>query len=267
MDGNGEQGAGGVEAVDWVEVPGGWLLRGTPAEAVEEVAERYARTGVPVEWYRKEAPRSRVRVPAFRIARTQVTVGRWAPFARATGRPSPEAPADHPVTGVTWEAATAYCRWLGERLGTPGRIRLPTEDEWERAARGDDDREFPWGDTYRTGLANLVDLGLGTTAPVGSFPGGASPYGVLDLAGNADEWTSTRYAPYPGAPAGVPATEEWAFDPHITRGGAFRHDIDLARCARRHGAYERDLAAIGVGFRLAADADTRGTRPRGPRPA
>lgn len=68
--------------------------------------------------------------------------------------------------------------------------------------------------------------------------------------------------PYPGAPAGVPATEEWAFDPHITRGGAFRHDIDLARCARRHGAYERDLAAIGVGFRLAADADTRGTRPR-----
>lgn len=121
--------------------------------------------------------------------------GRWAAFARATGRPSPEAPADHPVTGVTWEAATAYCRWLGERLGTPGRIRLPTEDEWERAARGDDDREFPWGDTYRTGLANLVDLGLGTTAPVGSFPGGASPYGVLDLAGNADEWTSTRYAP------------------------------------------------------------------------
>ncbi|MFF9822282.1 hypothetical protein ACLQ17_27060 [Streptomyces sp. DT197] len=69
---------------------------------------------------------------------------------------------------------------------------------------------------YRTGLANLVDLGLGTTAPVGSFPGGASPYGVLDLAGNADE----------------------------------------ARCARRHGAYERDLTAIGVGLRLAADADT-----------
>lgn len=79
---------------------------------------------------------------------------------------------------------------------------------------------------------------------------------MLDLAGNADEWTSTRYAPYPGAPAEVPATEEWAFDPHITRGGAFRHDIDLARCARRHGAYERDLAAIGVGLRLAADADT-----------
>nr|WP_277924679.1 SUMF1/EgtB/PvdO family nonheme iron enzyme [Microbacterium ureisolvens] len=96
---------------------------------------------------------------------------------------------------------------------------------------------------------------IGGTTPVGSFPDGASPFGVLDMAGNVDEWTSTRYAPYPGAPADVPVLETWAFDPHITRGGAFRHDRDLARCARRHGAYEADLAAIGVGFRLAADAE------------
>ncbi|CAM5326269.1 formylglycine-generating enzyme family protein [Streptomyces fumanus] len=242
-----------VEQVDWVEIPAGTLRRGTPVEEVAEVARRYADTGVPVEWYMKEAPRTEVHVPAFRIARTPVTVGQWAPFAAATGRVVPRAPADHPVTGVTWEAATAYCRWLGERLGGLG-VRLPTEDEWERAARGDDDREFLWGEEYRTGLANLVDLGIGTTTPVGSFPEGAGPFGVLDMAGNADEWTSTRYAPYPGAPAEVPATEDWAFDPHITRGGAFRHDRDLARCARRHGAYERDLAAIGVGFRLAAPA-------------
>lgn len=80
------------------------------------------------------------------------------------------------------------------------------------------------------------------------------------MAGNADEWTSTVYAPYPGypgypgAPAEVPSTEGWAFDRHVTRGGAFRHDRDLARCARRHGAYEPDLEAIGVGFRPAAPA-------------
>ncbi|WP_219516303.1 formylglycine-generating enzyme family protein [Nonomuraea ceibae] len=240
-----------VEQVDWVEIPAGRLLRGTPAEEVDEVARRYAGTGVPVEWYRKEAPRTELYIPAFRIARTQVTVGQWTRFAQATGRPVPQASADHPVIGVTWKDAAEYCRWLGRQLGGLG-VRLPTEDEWERAARGDDDREFPWGDKYRTGLANLVDLGVGTTTPVGSFPEGASPYGVLDMAGNADEWTATLYAPYRGAPAEVPSSEDWAFDPHISRGGAFRHDRDLARCARRHGAYERDLAAIGMGFRVAA---------------
>ncbi|MFD7768217.1 formylglycine-generating enzyme family protein [Streptomyces sp. NPDC059787] len=181
-----------------------------------------------------------------------LTLGQWTRFTAAAGRPVPQAPAGHPVIGLIWEAATAYCHWLGERLGLD--VRLPTEDEWERAARGDDDREFPWGEEYRTGLANLVDLGIGTTTPVGSFPEGAGPFGVLDMAGNADEWTSTLYAPYPGAPAAVPATEDWAFDRHITRGGSFRHDRDLARCARRHGAYEPDLEAIGVGFRLAAPA-------------
>ncbi|GHH45763.1 formylglycine-generating enzyme family protein [Streptomyces candidus] len=243
-----------VEQVDWVEIPAGLLRRGTPIDEVAEVALRYADTGVPVEWYRKEAPRAEIRVPAFRIARTQVTVGQWTLFAAATGRPTPQTSANHPIVGVTWDAAMAYCQWLGEQLDDPG-VRLPTEGEWERAARGDDGREFPWGAQYRTGLANLVDLGIGTTMPVGSFPAGASPFGVLDMAGNADEWTSTLYAPYPGAPHEVPSTEDWAFDPHVTRGGAFCHDRDLARCARRHGAYERDLAAIGVGLRLAAPAE------------
>jgi formylglycine-generating enzyme required for sulfatase activity len=74
------------------------------------------------------------------------------------------------------------------------------------------------------------------------------------MAGNADEWTSTLYAPCLGAPAAVPATEAWAFDRHITRGGSFRHGRNLARCARRHSAYEPDLEAIGVGFCLATPA-------------
>ncbi|GAA2041416.1 formylglycine-generating enzyme family protein [Catenulispora yoronensis] len=242
-----------MDAVDWVDIPAGLLRRGTPTGEIASVAERYADTGVPVQWYLKEAPRAEVHVPAFRIARTQVTVAQWTLFAEATGRPAAHGPADHPVIGVDWESATAYCRWLGARLDGQD-VRLPTEDEWERAARGDDAREFPWGDHYRIGLANLMDLGIGTTTPVGSFPDGASPFGVLDMAGNADEWTSTPYAPYPGAPAEVPATEDWAFDRHITRGGAFRHDRDLARCARRHGVYEQDFAAIGVGLRLAASA-------------
>lgn len=182
-----------VEQVNWVDIPAALLRRGTPVDEVAAVARRYADTGVPVQWYMKEAPRTEIDVPAFRIARTPVTVGQWARFAAATGRPVPQTQTDHPVVGIAWEAATAYCRWLGERLGLD--VRLPTEDEWERAARGDDGREFPWGEEYQTGLANLVDLGIGTTMPVGSFPDGASPFGVLDTAGNADEWTPPSTLP------------------------------------------------------------------------
>lgn len=230
-------------------VPAGVLLRGTPAAQLDAVAQAYADTGVPRAWFAKELPRTAVELASFRISRTPVTVAQWTPFARDTRRPVPHDPADHPVSGVSWQDATAYAAWLAARTGLP--VRLPTEDEWERAARGDDDREFPWGNDYRPGLANLVDAGVGATTPVGSFPEGASPYGVLDLAGNVDEWTSTPYAPYAGAPPEVPAREDWAFDTHITRGGCFRHDRDLARCARRHGAYEADLRAIGTGVRLA----------------
>jgi len=152
-----------------------------------------------------------------------------------------------PVSGVAWADAVAFCAWFGEAHGEP--VRLPTETEWERAARGDDAREYPWGSGFDPARANLRDHGAGGPIPVGSLPTGASPFGVLDLAGNVDEWTSTTYAPYPGAPADVPVAETWASDVHVTRGGAWFHHRDLARCARRHGAYGADLT--GIGFRLA----------------
>lgn len=242
-----------AQQIEWVGIPAGTLQRGTPPDEVDALTVRYADTGVPRAWYEKETPRTPIVVPAFRLARTPVTVAQWAAYAEETGGRAIAGIDEHPVVGVTWAEASAFAAWIGSQLGEE--VRLPTEDEWERAARGDDTREFPWGDEYVRGRANLFDLGLGTTTPVGSFPDGASAFGVLDMAGNVDEWTSTRYAPYPGAPDSVPAVEDWAADPHITRGGAFRHDVDLARCARRHGAYEADLVAVGIGFRLAASAE------------
>jgi toxoflavin biosynthesis protein ToxD len=236
--------------VDWVSIPAGVLHRGTPADEIDAVFDRHRDLQVHVEWFRKEAPRTKVVIPAFRIARTAVTHAQWRPFAQATGRPLPIGEPDHPVTGLPWAEAAAFCTWLGSQLDQP--IRLPTEDEWERAARGNDTREYPWGNRFDPARANLQEYGAGGTMPVGSFPAGASAFGVLDLAGNADEWTSTVYAPYPGAPASVPTTDTFALDQHVTRGGAWFHNRDLARCARRHGAFES--AFVGVGFRLARDA-------------
>ena len=199
-------------------------------------------------WFEKECPRHLVTVPAYAISRVPVTAGEWNVFAAASGIPAAAGDDRLPVSGIGWVRAQEFCRWFSGEYGFA--VTLPSESQWERAARGDDAREYPWGDSYEPGRANLADLGVGGPLPVGNFPAGASPFGVLDLAGNVDEWTSTVYAPYPGAPAAVPDAEPWAADVHVTRGGSWIHHRDLARCARRHGAYGADLR--GVGFRLAA---------------
>jgi hypothetical protein len=102
-----------------------------------------------------------------------------------------------PIDGIRWAHAQAFCQWMAEESALS--IRLPTEDEWERAARGDGSREYPWGEDFETRRANLAELGLGHALPVGALPLGASAFGVLDMAGNVDEWTSSEYTPYPGA--------------------------------------------------------------------
>jgi formylglycine-generating enzyme required for sulfatase activity len=230
--------------IEWVAVPAGTLIRGTPPEQIDQVAANHQ---LPRHYFAKEAPQSHVQVPAFLISSTPVTLEQWSTFCSVVEwKPPAPAPGNLPVESATWAEATAFCEWLAQEMGAD--VRLPTETEWERAARGDDDREFPWGDTYDRAKANLAELGVGKALPVGSLPLGASQFGLLDMAGNVDEWTSSVYAPYPNAPNEVPPVEPQAFDPHVTRGGSYNHCRDLARCARRHGVY---LPTDGAGFRVA----------------
>lgn len=216
-----------LDELDWVEIPAGEVHMGTPVESLPALWERVADLPVEPSWFTKECPRHVVRVPGFAMSRTLLTIGQCRRLLPGRGV---DGPSDHPVA-VSYEDASRLASAVGEA------VALPTEAQWERAARGDDTREFPWGDTYSPSLANIGEGSVGGTTPVGSYPLGAGPYGVLDLAGNLDEWTSTVFSPYPGAPVEVPVVEDWALDVHVTRGGGWNHQRDAARCARRHGVY------------------------------
>jgi iron(II)-dependent oxidoreductase len=244
-------------ADDLLTVPAGTFVMGDPMGEADE------------------APRE-VRVGAFRIMRHEVTNGQYAAFVAATGYRSDaekagtgfvwngrwrevagvnwqapsdagtptEGVADYPVVQVSARDAAAFCAHYGRRL--------PTEEEWEYAARGTDGRRFPWGDApphhgsepARTNFGTMACCapdaadGYWKTAPVGSYPAGASPFGVLDMAGNVWEWTATAF---PGRP-----------DERAIRGGGWGNNPYCLRASYRHGNpphFSLDM----VGFRCAAD--------------
>ncbi|MDH4228871.1 MAG: formylglycine-generating enzyme family protein [Nitrospirota bacterium] len=180
---------------EMIKIPAGPFLMGSNKEDTEGRAQEF---GSMKPWYLDEHPQQKVVLPGFLIDRTEVTVAAYALFLHATGSPLPNAwqgegpdQRDRPVTGVNWFQADAYCTWLGKRL--------PTEAEWEKAARGTDGREFPWGNEFDPMRGNTGATRLGSVMPVGHFPEGASPYGVLDMVGNVWEWTGSWYLPYPGS--------------------------------------------------------------------
>ncbi len=158
---------------------------------------------------------------------------------------------NHPVVGVSWYEALACCRWLTEvwreegMIGPAEWVRLPTEAEWEKAARGTDGWIFPWGDRFDPAKCNMGDSGIRTTSALGLFPAGASPYGLEETSGSVWEWTMSLWGhwtgeeaefqfPYPYDPAD--GREDLAADPdalRVVRGGAFDNDGNGVRCAVR----------------------------------
>jgi formylglycine-generating enzyme required for sulfatase activity len=230
-----------VSGIEWCDVPAGPFTMGS------DPAEEHAPDT-------DEAPAHRVACPGFRIGRTPVTNAEYRLFVEATARvaPScwdagtiPEGRERHPVTYVSWADAAAFCRWAGGFL--------PSEAQWERASRGDDRRTWPWGDEPPTPSHARFDAA--DTAPVALSPGGASPFGALDLAGNVWEWTRSAMRPYPYA-ADDGREDGTSAEPRVVRGGSFIHGAGEIRCSYRHAMLP---AAVDhyVGFRLAADPDAR----------
>ncbi|TMQ19206.1 MAG: formylglycine-generating enzyme family protein, partial [Deltaproteobacteria bacterium] len=212
-----------------IDIPAGRYVAGsTPEERATAYDNFRDTTGSDTaraeRWFEREADRHSATLPAFRIDLMPVTQAQFAEFVVAEraappaideaawqaegmtgdfasfaprlvwrdGRP-PSSREDHPVVAVAWAEAERYCRWRGGQRGQPR--RLPTADELEKAARGDGGMAYPWGNLYEPDKLNSAVRGPGDTTPVGNYPAGASPYGVLDLAGNVYHWTTT-----PGGP-------------------------------------------------------------------
>jgi len=210
------------------------------------------------------AAQGTISLPAFYLGRYEVTTAQYAGFVSATGfgvdPRTLQAPPDHPVSFVSWPDALAYCRWLENTLQdsphTPLELQrllndgwgvtLPTEAQWEKAARGLDGRTYPWGDSPSRDQANYQ--GQGTTA-VGRYPCAECPFGFFDMSGNVWEWTRSPYQPYPFDESndreGLDEDALW-----VIRGGSFTDQARLTRGSTRGGADPGARRAF-IGLRIA----------------
>jgi formylglycine-generating enzyme required for sulfatase activity len=232
--------------------------------------------------YGNEKPQHTLTLPTYWIGKTPVTNAQFRPFVEGDGYTNIEYwtqagwawrieqkisqpaywedaqwnGANQPVVGLSWYEAVAYLRWLSTQTGHP--FRLPSEAEWEKAARGPDGRIYPWGDTWDAKRLNSGQKSSdkGKTTPVGQYPLGANPYRALDMAGNVYEWCATKHGKaYP-----YKLEDEWAQGYlagealHMLRGGSYCSDrSDVRGAFRYHGTDPRYRVSIR-GLRVASDA-------------
>ncbi|NOX42401.1 MAG: formylglycine-generating enzyme family protein [Gammaproteobacteria bacterium] len=208
-----------------------------------------------------EAPEHKVMLNGFWIDKYEVTNFQYKKFIDETkwrspshfeNRTFPANKIDHPVTFVSWKDASAYCEWAGKKL--------PSDKEWEKAARGTDVRIYPWGDVYHTDKVNSPQRWLerkleGDTTPVGAFGEGKSPYGLYDMSGNVWEWTASWYQAYPG---NTHASENYGQTYKTLKGGSW-WNCSFYKCGISAPTFNRSFFLRSTknksfGFRCAKDA-------------
>ncbi len=261
--------------------PDRWFLPRDPLLGFREVpAGPFWMGSAENEGHEDERPRHEVDLPVFYMARYPVTVQQLAAFVADSdhelqSRRALEGFSNHPAVLVTWFEALAYCRWLGEKLKgeaaerlarggeqaeprelweglASGRlvVTLPSEAEWEKAARGTDGRAYPWGDGFEEDRANVAESGLGEVSAVGCFPGGVSPWGCEEMSGNVWEWTRSIKKAYPyvrgDGREGPEATSQVL---RVVRGGSCVDVTRFARCAFRNWVAPDNRFDL-IGFRV-----------------
>ncbi len=194
-------------------------------------------------------PQHKVYLDAFCIQKTEVTRQAYQDYLSSTEQVNSKLPgkdAQLPVVGIPWDEAQSYCQGIS--------MRLPTEAEWEKAARGTDGRVYPWGNDWDSSLANTLEQDIGGVLPIGSFPRGASPYGILDMVGNAAEWVSDHYdaSYYQSSPDHNPSGPTQVLD-HGLRGGSYASTSQQATTYFRDSSHSA-MPNPHVGFRCASDS-------------
>jgi formylglycine-generating enzyme required for sulfatase activity len=248
-----------VDGKVMVRVPAGEFRMGTNAAEQSDLAKKFQ---IQLSLFAFEAPDKAIALPEFDIDQTPVTNAEYKKFLDAnpdqpvpflaeaiaqsfnwdkTARTFPANREQYPVVLVNWQQAMAYCKWTGGRL--------PTEAEWEKAARGTDGRIYPWGNDFDPSRANTAESRLQDATPVGQFSKGASPYGALDMVGNVWQWTSSLDKPYPYD------AQDGREDPNvqglrITRGGSWLFGAAVSRVATRN-RFEATDGSLSIGFRCA----------------
>jgi len=232
-----------------VHVPKGKSFMGTDAVDKDAKALQY---GFRKPLYANVHPRRSINLDSFYIDKTEVTNREYKDFVVKTGHPAPvywpggsypEKLTDHPVVDVSWYDADAYCKWRKKRL--------PTEEEWEKAARGTDGRTFPWGNEFDIKKTNALGDHEGTMA-VGSYPEGASPYGALDMSGNVMEWVASWYVRYPGNDF---IDEDYGEKYRVVRGGGWggvgHYSLQVFVSTSYRNMFEPEERFNDLGFRCA----------------
>ncbi|MCD4752777.1 MAG: SUMF1/EgtB/PvdO family nonheme iron enzyme [Anaerolineaceae bacterium] len=247
------------EMLGFVEIPEGKFLMGS--DPVKDIIAR-----------KDEQPQHKLHLPMYYIAKYPVTVGQWQKYVKALGHQAGDEDGlvgiiNHPVMNVTWHETLEYCEWLNAEIKTsdqtPQQIKkliengwqigLPSEAEWEKAARGENGKIYPYGNQFDSQRGNTFETGIGTTSSVGCFVNGDSPFECLDMSGNVWEWTRSVYSQtltYPYELNDTKRRENLKSTGYrVLRGGSFDYSLSGARCACR-GWYDTHYRFDYFGFRI-----------------